>query len=137
MLILMAESRGAVRRDRLERSAKVLSKDEPFASLGAEKRNALIREQTIVVEFAPERAIATLPQLLTDFEDRQRAIDTVEFIAGSHDEMDPQTIKTLEKMRAILGLAPLVGSGPVADPLEGIVQKFLPSRGRKTAASDA
>jgi pimeloyl-ACP methyl ester carboxylesterase len=136
MLILIAESRGAVRRDRLERSAKVLSKDEPFASLGAEKRNALIREQTIVVEFAPERAMATLPDLLTDFEDRQRAIDTVEFIAGSHDEMDPQTIKTLEKMRAILGLPLLVGSGPVADPLEGIVQKLLPARGRKKAGSD-
>ena len=46
MLILMAQSRGAVRRDRLERSARVLSHDEPFASLGAEKRAALIREQS-------------------------------------------------------------------------------------------
>ena len=34
MLILMAESRATVRRDRLERSAKVLGHDEPFASLG-------------------------------------------------------------------------------------------------------
>jgi Protein of unknown function (DUF3141) len=38
MLILLAESRGSVRRDRLERSAKVLSHDEPFASLGLERR---------------------------------------------------------------------------------------------------
>ncbi|MBS2085473.1 hypothetical protein KCH33_26080, partial [Klebsiella pneumoniae] len=37
MLILLADSRGSVRRDRLERSAKVLTKDEPFASLGAER----------------------------------------------------------------------------------------------------
>jgi hypothetical protein len=38
MLILLAESRGSVRRDRLERSAKVLTKDEPFASLGPDRR---------------------------------------------------------------------------------------------------
>ena len=44
MLILMAGTRGSVRRDRLERSAKVLAHDEPFASLGAEKRAALIHE---------------------------------------------------------------------------------------------
>ena len=89
MLILMAESRGAVRRDRLERSAKVLSKDEPFASLGAEKRTALIREQTIVVEFAPERAIADAAGPADRVRgppagDRRRRI-----IAGSREEMDP------------------------------------------------
>ena len=36
MLILLAESRDEVRRDRLERSAHVLTKDETFAALGAE-----------------------------------------------------------------------------------------------------
>ena len=74
MLILMAESRGTVRRDRLERSAKVLGHDEPFASLGAEKRAALIHEQSIIVEFEPELAVKTLPELLPDMADRKRAI---------------------------------------------------------------
>ncbi len=137
MLILMAESRGAVRRDRLERSAKVLSKDEPFASLGAEKRSALIREQTIVVEFAPERAIQTLPDLLSDPADRQRAIDVVEYIAGIVEEMEPQTIRMVEKMRTALGLPARVNSGGAVDPLEGVFKKFLPSRGKKPAPSDA
>jgi pimeloyl-ACP methyl ester carboxylesterase len=137
MLILMAESRGAVRRDRLERSAKVLSRDEPFASLGAEKRSALIREQTIVVEFAPERAIQTLPDLLSDPGDRQRAIAVVEYIAGIVEEMEPQTIKTLEKMRAALGLPTRVASGSTIDPLEGVFRKFLPLSGKEVAPSDA
>ena len=48
MLVLLAESRGSVRCDRLERSAKVLSQDEPFTSLGAERRVALIHEQTVI-----------------------------------------------------------------------------------------
>jgi pimeloyl-ACP methyl ester carboxylesterase len=119
MLILIAESRGTVRRDRLERSAKVLSQDEPFASLGAEKRAAIIREQTIVVEFAPERALETLPDLLPSFEERQKAVGVVEYIAGAVDEMEPRTIQMAEKLRATLGLPTTVESGAAKDPLEG------------------
>jgi hypothetical protein len=107
MLILMADSRHVVRRDRLERSAHMLGKEEPFASLGAEKRAALIREQAIIVEFAPVLAISTLPELMPDRAARQRAIELVEFIAGAVEEMEPQTIKTLQKMRATLGLPAL------------------------------
>ena len=92
MLIMLADSRGTVRRDRLERSAHVLSKDEPFASLGAEKRAALIREQAVIVEFAPDRALDALPDMLSDPAERERAIDVVEYIAGAVEEMEPQTI---------------------------------------------
>ncbi len=116
MLILMAESRGNVRRDRLERSARLLAHDEPFASLGAEKRAALIREQTIVVEFAPDRAIATLTALLPEVEDRERAIEVVEYVAGAVEEMEPRTIAMLQRLRAALGLPALAGPTP-ADPL--------------------
>lgn len=116
MLILLAEARGAVRRDRLERSAHVLGKDEPFASLGDDKRAALIREQTIVVEFARERAIAVLPELLPGREDRLRAIEVVDFIAGAVEEMEPQTIRALGEIRAALGLPPLpVAAAPPAE----------------------
>jgi hypothetical protein len=104
----MAESRGAVRRDRLERSAKVLAKEEPFASLGGEKRAALIREQTIVVEYALDRAVATLIDLLPDRKGRQKAIEVVEFIVGSVEEMNPQSIQMLERLRAVLGLPGMV-----------------------------
>jgi hypothetical protein len=114
-LILMADSRGTVRRDRLERSARMLAKEEPFASLGAEGRAALIREQAIVVEFAPERAIAALPKLLRERPERERAIERVEYIAGALEEMEPRTIETLRKMRSMLGLPTLtVGAEPLA-----------------------
>jgi pimeloyl-ACP methyl ester carboxylesterase len=107
MLILLADSRGTVRRDRLERSAHVLAKEEPFASLGAERRAALIREQAIVVEFEPERAIAALPKLLRERPARERAIERVEYIAGALDEMEPRTVETLQKIRATLDLPAL------------------------------
>ncbi|MBB4200664.1 alpha/beta hydrolase [Rhodoblastus sphagnicola] len=117
MLILIAQARHSVRRDRLERSAKVLGRDEPFASLGAEKRAALIREQSIVVEFAPDRAIETLALLLPEPEARQRAMAVVDYIAGAVEEMEPRTIQMLGRMRSVLGLPELTGPAPT-DPLE-------------------
>ncbi len=117
MLIVLAGARGAVRRDRLERSAHVLRMEQPFASLGAEKRAALIREQTIIVEFARDRAIATLPDLLAKKADRRRAIEVVEFIAGAVEEMEPGTIKALQDMRAALDLPPMVVIAAAKDRL--------------------
>jgi tellurite resistance protein len=118
MLVLLAQARGNVRRDRLERSTKVLTKDEPFASLGTDQRAALIREQSIIVEFEPERAILTLPELLGDKKERQRAVQVVEFIAGSAEEMEPHTIQILEKLRAALGLSDRALPTATADPLQ-------------------
>ena len=102
MLILLAELRGSVRRDRLERSSKVLTRDEPFASLGVERRAALIREQSIIAEFEPDRAIETLPNLLPGSEERRKAIEVVEYIAGSMEEMEPRTLKILQRFHAAL-----------------------------------
>jgi pimeloyl-ACP methyl ester carboxylesterase len=117
MLILLAESRGSVRRDRLERSAKVLSNDEPFASLGAERRAGLIREQSIIAEFEPDRAVATLPGLLAGDEQRRKAVDIVEFIAGAVEEMEPHTLRMVQRFRAVLGLPPIALPAAASDPL--------------------
>ncbi len=117
MLILLAESRATVRRDRLERSAKVLSHDEPFASLGPERRTALIHEQSVIVEFEPDLAVKTLPDLLPDKAERQKAIEVVEYIAGAVDEMEPKMIQMVERFRAALGLPGLALPAPTKDPL--------------------
>jgi hypothetical protein len=117
MLILLAESRGSVRRDRLERSANVLTGDEPFASLGAERRAALIHEQSIIVEFERDAAIAALPELLPDPEERRKAIEVVEFIAGSIEEMEPHTMKTLQQFHTVLGLPAISSTLVSVDPL--------------------
>lgn len=117
MLILLAESRGSVRRDRLERSSKVLTKDEPFASLGAERRAALIWEQSIIAEFEPDRAIETLPILLPGSEERRKAIEVVEYIAGSMEEMEPRTLKVLQRFHAALGLPLITSTLVTQDPL--------------------
>jgi len=104
MLIMLAESRGGVRRDRLERSAQVLTTDQPFAALTADQRTLIIREQTLVVTLAPEEAMATLPLLLSTPEERDRALRVVRYVPGRIDEMAPHTFETLRRMADVLGL---------------------------------
>jgi hypothetical protein len=119
MLIILAEARGSVRRDRLQRSSHVLSHDEPFASLGAQHRADLIHEQTVIIQFERERAIAALPILLRSPAQREKAIAVVEYIAGPLEEMEPRTLQALQQFRKVLGLAVRDLSIPQSDPLQG------------------
>lgn len=116
MLVLLADNRGSVRRDRLERSSKVLTKDEPFASLGAERRAMMIHEQTIIASFARDKAVASLPVLLKTPEERTRAVRAVQYIAGSIGEMAPKTLDMLQHFHRVLEL-PVVAEDVTADPL--------------------
>ena len=117
MLVLLAENRKGVRRDRLERSSKVLARDEPFRSLGAERRALIIHEQTLIASFEPERAIETLPSLLPHQADRELALRVVRFIPGATEEMSPETLQLLQRFHDVLGQPHFQGN-VTDDPLE-------------------
>ncbi|WP_029063600.1 DUF3141 domain-containing protein [Labrenzia sp. DG1229] len=116
MLILLADSRGNVRRDRLERSSRVLTQDEPFKSLTPDERSFMLQEQTLIVEFAPEKAITSLPKLLKTREERELASRVVRYIPGSIDEMTSHTLETLQTFHKVLGLPP-ASEDVTEDPL--------------------
>lgn len=102
MLILLAEARGSVRRDRLDRSSRMLSHDSPFVVLGVEGRARLIRDQSVICQIDPEAAIATLPKLLPEPDDRTRALCMVANVLGPAEEMEEHTVETLDRLRAVL-----------------------------------
>jgi Protein of unknown function (DUF3141) len=105
MMILLARARGGVRRSRLARSQAVLTGEAPFAEMTSAARQALIREQTLVVEMAPEEALATLPGLLAEPAERRRALRTVEDVAGPEEELGAPAQAMLARLREVLGLA--------------------------------
>jgi pimeloyl-ACP methyl ester carboxylesterase len=140
MLVLLAESRQTVRKDRLERASRVLNKDEPFKSLTAEQRAMIIHEQTLIATYEPERAIETLPILLKTPEERALASKVIRFIPGSISDMSPQTLSLLQRFHEVLGLPPFtedVASDPLVEPV-GIQSPAAPAEtGRRRSPKSA
>lgn len=144
MLVLLADSRGSVRRDRLERSAQVLTSEPPFAQLSAHRRAALIHEQSVIVEFEPEQALRSLVRLLPQPEQRQQAMQTVRFIVGDRSDMEPHSLHMFEAMEQLLGqVQPAIEVAPapaepaavseLAEPAAAISPEPAAKPARKTA----
>ncbi len=104
MMILMAKSRGAIRRSRLERSNHMLRHEQPFASLSAEERGRIIHEQSLICDFAPDAALATLTELVPGRGERERALGLVLDVAGAVEEMVPETLAVVARLRDALEL---------------------------------
>jgi pimeloyl-ACP methyl ester carboxylesterase len=105
MLILLAKSRGSVRRSRLERSNEMLSSTEPFASMRLKKRTRLIHRQSLIVDFEPEQALETLANLIADPDERRRALEICEHVAGPAEDMTPTTVAMLERFKALFKIS--------------------------------
>jgi len=118
MLVLLADARGNVRRDRLTRSTQVLTKDETFASMPAPDRATMIHEQSLIAQFEPEKAVAALPKPFETKADRELAAKVVQYILGAMGEMDPHILTKLQEFRKVFGLAKATSEGtddPLAD----------------------
>ncbi|BAU94129.1 DUF3141 domain-containing protein [Methylorubrum rhodesianum] len=118
MLVLLAQSAGSVRRDRLERSAQMLVDNEPFRSLTTAERARIIHEQTLIVRFAPTEAIETLLDLLPSHAERELALRLVHYIPGRLSEMAPTTLSLLQRLHAVLEVPP-INEDVLDNPLDG------------------
>jgi pimeloyl-ACP methyl ester carboxylesterase len=102
MMILLARTRGSVRRDRLERSDRLLHSRPPFNSMTPELRSHIIYEQSLIVEFAGNDAITTLADVLRDPVDRYSALNLVLDVAGPIEQMDAPTIAMFRRFQSAL-----------------------------------
>ena len=106
MMILLADARGGVRRSRLARSNQLLTTEPPFVGMSPAARQAMIREQTVIVTMLRDDALATLPDLLPAAADRRKALAAVEHVAGPEEELGDKAREMLGRMRETLGLGP-------------------------------
>ena len=102
MLVLLARARGAVRREKLERSDKLLHGRPPFNSMTSQARSRMIREQSIIVEFCGDEAVTTLADILVDPVDRYRALNLVMDVAGPVEAFDAPTLAMFRRFQAAL-----------------------------------
>ncbi|WP_395664952.1 DUF3141 domain-containing protein [Methylocella sp.] len=122
MLILLARARGEVRQTRLERSNATLQTTEPFASLGEEGRANLIHQQALIVDFEPEAAITTLPDMIPTEDERRRALDVLRYVVGDVSEMNDRTLAMVGRLRAEFGLS--AQGMPVETDVAGAMPAF-------------
>jgi pimeloyl-ACP methyl ester carboxylesterase len=106
MMILLADARGGVRRSRLARSNALLTTEPPFAGMSPMARQAMIREQTVIVTLMREEALSALPKLLPTAADRRKALAAVEQVAGPDEELGDKAREMLVAMRGTLGIGP-------------------------------
>lgn len=106
LLILLAGTRKSVRLDRLARSSAALSTRAPFDTMQPIERAELIHQQQMIVRFARDEALHSLPKLLTSKADKDTALDILTFVLGEVDEMAPDTREAWMKITAFLSGTP-------------------------------
>jgi pimeloyl-ACP methyl ester carboxylesterase len=106
MMILLADARGGVRRTRLARSNTLLTTEPPFAGMSPAARQAMIRDQTVIVTLLREESLAAVPKLLKTAAERRKALAAVEHVAGPDDELGDKAREMLGRLRAVLNVGP-------------------------------
>ncbi|QPH55499.1 DUF3141 domain-containing protein [Pontivivens ytuae] len=102
MLVLLADTRRDVRRDRLQRSSELLTTRPPFDALDPATRTEMIHTQTLIVRADPDAARAALPVLLPTPGMRRAALDMVRYVVGDPAEMEQATLDLLTRLEAEL-----------------------------------
>ena len=96
----------------MQKTREILSPEGEIAHLSEDERRRLLQEETIVVEFEPERAKRSLPRLLRTAADRRRAHALLEWTEAQPGLEDRQR-KLVGELRAMLPVAASRGGGQV------------------------
>jgi pimeloyl-ACP methyl ester carboxylesterase len=108
MLISKAGS-GHRRLSQMQKTRELLSPEGEIAHLSDDERRRLLQEETIVVEFEPERAKRSLPKLLRTAADRRRAHALLAW-TEAQPGLDERQRKLAAELRALLPVSALRGS---------------------------
>jgi pimeloyl-ACP methyl ester carboxylesterase len=114
MLISKAGS-GHRRLSQMQKTRELLSPEGEIAHLSDDERRRLLQEETIVVEFEPERAKRSLPKLLRTAADRRRAHALLEW-TEAQPGLDARQRKLAGELRSLLPVPVSRGGADVAPP---------------------
>ncbi len=101
-LILISRASKQVELDTLTRALTQVDSQEAIQALSYDERRELLNEQTVICTFEPERALATLPSLLSSPQDVTTVLDAVDKIFGSEPNVPPEVFVEAKAIRARL-----------------------------------
>jgi pimeloyl-ACP methyl ester carboxylesterase len=99
---LVGKEAGRIPLARLELVERLVRGDEVLSRLPADAVRRIRAEQAVIAELEPERGLRSLPRLLADPADRQRALAALDEAARAV-ELTPEQQAMLERVRGILG----------------------------------
>jgi hypothetical protein len=102
VLLLMKAGTERRRLSAMKRTRELVGREIGLIEMPAEVAREIIREQSYIVEFEPERALATLPKLLTGAEDRRITLELLERLEG-HIEPNAEQTALFGEIRGLLG----------------------------------
>jgi len=136
MLLLGRSARAAGQRVELDDIAEVrriLREAPDFQGLNADDVRRLLHEQSLIVEFARERALETLPALLPSADERQRALALVDKVGAAANAGDRERQMLLELHQRLGAVIKPVPSPRETSPGE-VVAQVRPPQARSRAA---
>ncbi|MFG1419322.1 DUF3141 domain-containing protein [Xanthobacter sp. V0B-10] len=100
---LLAQSRGSGRHQlsRLRQIRELVGREVGLIALPADAAQAVIRRQSIIVDHAPEAALATLPALLESPQDKARLLTLMDRLTANI-SFGPQTEAFVEEVRRLV-----------------------------------
>jgi len=98
---LMASKRGEFPLHRLEQAGDLIHSDPVLSEVTADEARRIRAEQSTVVALEPERALETLPRLVSSEWDRDHLVDLIER-AASMVELNPDQKAMLDRIRRVL-----------------------------------
>jgi hypothetical protein len=130
MLISRAGS-GKHKLSQMQRVREIVDQEMDTDTMSEDERRRLLQEETIVVEFEPERARRSLPGLLRTAADRRVARAMLDGIEA-HFTLDDRQRELIAELRA--QLPPLGGNGSTRSKAPA-ARKRAPARGRVRVAA--
>jgi hypothetical protein len=130
MLVSKAGS-GHRRLSQLQRTRDFLSPEGEIAYLSEDERRRLLQEETIVVEFEPERAKKSLPKLLNAAAERKHAHALLDRIEDTHGPLDARQRQLIAELRRLL---PVTGPRRAAKTTRTAAAKRKPADKPKAKA---
>ncbi|MBZ6075917.1 DUF3141 domain-containing protein [Microvirga puerhi] len=113
-LLLTKSGTGRRRLSAMKRARELVGRDVGLLDMPADAARKIIREQSYIVDFEPERALAALPKLLPSPEDRHAALELLKRLEGRMEANDKQ-LAMLGEIRRLLAESKPVAVGRAGD----------------------